>query len=232
MTSSTLYSLVVEVLEFVNFYCARVVQVPQSTKTQLDNLIVKEMRKYVTHSEFLKYKHFNQGVIHDPHSAHFTIFYTKVKMIHHPLLARAAFKVYNSNAPIKKLMLINKIYAPFILMMPNSQPKIKNLEERLFLIGFQIRNEFSSSEQSTQIVELIYSNPDNFYHFVSTLDLKEPNTVFKDASIPDSQFDFGKVTRINKINIEIIKMTFDLEYLESEFQRNRREAKKKMVELP
>lgn len=113
---------IIDNLELVNFYSTQVVQIPKSSKTKKSNLITKSLRKHVTHSDIVQYRHFKLGIIEDPDSAHFTMFCGKVNRNNHALLMRSAFQIYWSPNAIAKILFLNKIYAPSIIEMPHKDP--------------------------------------------------------------------------------------------------------------
>ncbi|WP_029292785.1 MULTISPECIES: hypothetical protein [Chryseobacterium] len=224
-----IYGLVLYTLDLVNFFSTQVVQVPKSTKTHKGNLINKELEKYVTNSEFLRYKYFKQGLIDDPKSAHFLLFYTKINETSSWLLKRSAFQIFWDTSAIKKILYFSKIYAPLELKMLNEMPFFGGEYNTLYLIGFRKKMSLQlKSGEQLEIVDLIYSNPSDFGRFASNLEKKHLNEFFSDNFISDSGFNFNSLETLTHNGIETITLRFSAEYLENLYQLNKSKFKKKL----
>ncbi len=223
------YGFIMDNLDLVNYYSKQVVQIPKSTKTQKSNIISKTIRKYVSHSQIEQFKYFKLGIIDSPDSAHFTMFSGKVNRTNHALLMRAAFQIYFSPKAIAKLLFINKIYAPLVLSKPHEDPLFGTESLDLYLIGFSISNQISvDPDAPTKVVDLIYSNPDDFHRFIDALKYEKVKSDFKDIWIPDSKFELSKSISMTKNEIETFKLKYDKTYLSEMHQKNSRMIKKKI----
>lgn len=224
-----LIGFVIDNLEMVNFYSTQVVQVPKSPKTKERNLITRNIRKYVTHSKIVQYRHFKLGIIDDPDSAHFTMFSGKVNRTNHALLMRAAFQIYWSPNAIAKLLYLNKIYAPSKLTMTDDHPLFGSKSLDLYLIGFSTSNQISKDPNApTKVVDLIYSNPDDFYRFVGSLKYDKLKSDFRDDWVVNSDFSIGESISMTKVEIETFRLKYDRKYLSNLFNLNKRRIKKKL----
>lgn len=224
-----LLGFVIDNLDLINFYSTQVVQIPKSSKTKQSNLINKNIRKYVTHSKIVQYRYFKLGIIDDPDSAHFTMFSGKVNRTNHALLMRAAFQIYWNPNAIAKLLFLNKIYAPSKLTKPEKDHLFGIESLDLYLIGFSISNQLSKDPNApTKVVDLIYSNPDDFHRFVGNLKYDKLKSNFNDDWIPNSDFSLGESISMTKVEIETFRLKYDKNYLMNLFKKNRRKIKKKL----
>jgi len=223
------YGFIMDNLDLVNYYSKQVVQIPKSTKTQKSDIITKSLRKYVSHSKIVQFKYFKLGIIDSPDSAHFTMFSGKVNRTNHALLMRATFQIYWSPKAIAKLLFIHKIYAPSILSMPHEDPLFGTKSLDLYLVGFSISNQLSiDPKDPTKVVDLIYSNPDDFHRFIEALKYDKLKSDFNDIWITDSKFDLSKSISMTKTEIETFRLKFDNVYLVDMYQQNKRKIKKKL----
>lgn len=223
------YGFIMDNLDLVNYYSKQVVQIPKSTKTQKSNIISKTIRKYVSHSQIEQFKYFKLGIIDSPDSAHFTMFTGKVNRTNHALLMRSTFQIYFSPKAIAKLLFINKIYAPLILSKPYENHLFGTNSLDLYLIGFSISNQVSvDPDAPTKVVDLIYSNPEDFHRFIDALKYEKLKTDFKDIWIPDSKFELSKSISMTKVEIETFRLKYDKTYLNELHQKNSRKIKKKI----
>ncbi len=230
ISTRELYGLIIETLEIANFYCTQVVQVPKSTRTETKNIINKKLQKFVTHSDYLKYKHFNQGIINDPNSAHFTLFYSKINSLSTSIIKRAAFQIYWAIAPVAKFLYLSEIYAPLEIEMPHSDPLFGSKSLKLYLIGYTNRNQLTMADGTTKkIVELIYSNPNDFHRFASNLKFNTIKNDFKDTYIIESNFHLNQANKMTRSGIETFKLQFDRRYLEEMFKKNKSKLKDKLL---
>jgi len=229
ITSREIFGLIINVLETTNFYCTQIVQVPKSSKTETKNIINKKLQKYVTHSDYLKYKYFNQGIIFDPNSAHYTLFYSQINSLNNILIKRAAFQIYESVAPVAKLLLLSEMYAPLEIVMPHKTPFLGGDTLKLYLIGYTTSISLTMADGSTKkVVDLIYSNPDDFYRFASSLKYTAIQENFKDSFITTSNFELNKSTKMSHGGIETFSLQFDQIYLKTKFQENKKRLKEKI----
>jgi len=230
LTSRTFYGFIIDILQTTDFYCSQVVQIPKSTATETSHLINKKLRKYVTHSDFIKYQHFYQGVIDDPHSAHYTIFYGKVNEWGINLMKRAAFQIYFNSSPIKKLLYLNELYAPTKIEMLHDDPFFGSKSLKVFLIGFKLSTQMTLADSSQKlIVELIYSNPDDFHRFASNLKFEMIKDKFKDTSLDKSTFDLSKASKMTSNDFETFSLVFSEDYLRQQFKSNKGKFRKSMM---
>lgn len=229
LSSREIYGLVLFTLEQVVFFSTQVVQIPKSTKTNNENLINKKIKKYVSNSEFLKYKHFKQGLIDDPNSAHYLLFYNQINHCSSTLLKRATFQIFWNISAIKKILFISKIYAPLEINAPNISPLFGGENHRLYLIGFKKSTSLLMKEGTTKkVVDLIYSNPDDFGRFASNLTFKHLKENYKDVFINNSNFSFERANSMTQQDLETFSIQYELEYLESLFKKNKKEFKTKL----
>jgi len=113
--------------------------------------------------------------------------------------------------------------------MPDADPLFGTKSLDLYLIGFSLRNQLSiDPDAPTKIVELIYSNPDDFYRFVKGIKYDNLKSDFKDDWINDSTFSLEDSISMSKVEIETFKLNYDRKYLEKLYSKNRRKIKKKL----
>lgn len=228
VTAIDVYALAINTLEIVNFYCTQVAQIPKSGETINLDIINKKIVKYTSHNEYKKYKYFRQGVIHDANSSHFTLFYNKVLKCSCPLILRAAFQIYCSPAPVLKEMYLFGIYAPTELVTIEEKPSPLGLKNRkVYLIGIKFQTELTP-RKSREVVDLIYSNPDDIHLFANHLNFDQLKNSFKDSFIHDSQFDIKEARKMNHLCKETFKLQYTKCYLENCFQNNKRKIEKAM----
>ena len=229
LTSASFLGFIITILELVNFYTTQVVQIPKSSKTQSKNIIIKSLRRFVTYSNINQYKHFKLGIINDPDSAHFLIFCDKANKSGHPLLLRSTFQIHWNPNSIAKILYLEKIYAPSILekSVNNSMLGIERLV--LYLVGFILQNQFSDNPNDPKrIVKLIYSNPNDFYHFVSGLTYDKLKSDFVDSWVINSDFYINNSISMENIDFETISLKFDKCILENLFHKNIKKIKNKI----
>ncbi|MDD4058906.1 MAG: hypothetical protein PHO95_08440 [Bacteroidales bacterium] len=228
-TTRGFYGFIMDNLNLVNYYSKQVVQIPKSTKTKKSSIILKDLRKYVSYSKIEQFKYFKLGIIDSPDSSHYTIFCGNVNKTNHELLMRSSFQIYFSPKAIAKLLFINKIYAPLILSKPYEDELFGITSLDLYLIGFSIRNQVSSDPNApSEIVELVYSNPDDNLRFIDALEYEDLRFNYKDLWITDSKFDLSRSTSMTKIVVETFKLKYDKKYLVEMYQNNKRKIKNKI----
>lgn len=226
--SREILGLIISVLEEVIYFSTQVVQIPKSSKTTKSHLINEKIRKYVTHSEFEKYKYFKQGIIGDSRSAHALLFYSNVYSTSTKLITRSAFQIFQSVAPISNMLVINEFYAPLTLEMEERSP-LFNEQNILYLMGFKISNSLTTATATVnKVIELNYTNPSDFYGFAEGLTKDKFIKLLKDSYIVDSHFDLNKMTSYSTHKREIVSLKFDFSYVQGLYTSNERKLKKKM----
>lgn len=229
IVSRDLYGLTISILDLVIFYCTKVVQIPESTKIEKNNLINPKLKRFVTNSSSNQYKHFSQGVITDVKTSHLGFFYEEINRRNHSLIKRAAFRTFQDPAPIANLLFLNEIYAPLVLEKEYNSPFNNDGKLRLFLIGFSFRNKLTMKDGSIkQVVDLDYCNPDDFGRFADHLKMNDFKTNFQDVYIKDSEFAFEKIS-MKHSNIETITIQIENEYLKTKFKSLKRKMVKQMT---
>jgi len=224
--SNRIYNLINDTLNLANFYSTQVVQIPISIKTEKKNLINDKIKKFVTHSDYLKYKHFNQGVIRDPRSAHFTLFYGMILNTGVPLIMRSAYQIFSHPNVIMHLLYAHSLYAAPILEKPSPLPFFGTNKTLLHLIGFTKQTSFNG-ERSDEYVKLVYSNINNIFHFIGSMPSEEIKE-YSDSYINTSGFKLDVCTNFKKEAIETITIKFEKELLENLFTQNKKIIKKKL----
>lgn len=228
ISTREIYGIVLYCLDYVTFFSTQVVQIPKSTKTNKNDLINKKLKRYVSNSEFLKYKHFKQGLIDDPNSAHYLLFYAKIYNSSTYLIQRSAFQIFWNSSAIKKMLFVSGIYAPITLSAPTINPLFPGENYTLYLIGFQKRTLLESGKGMKYIINLIYSNPNDVERFVEGLSFEKLKENFMDTFIENSGFLISKANSMTKGDIEILSFQYDLEYVENTFKINKRRFQKKL----
>jgi len=217
---SEIVNLIIEILHECIFLSTQVAPIPKSTQMIKSNLINKKIEKFVSHSQFEKYRYFNQGIIHSKHSAHLLLFYSKVQSCSR-IIVRSAFQVSKSINPILNFLFLNDFYAPPILKM---EPKQTLFDSPclLYLIDFKINNNLSVTESRiTKRVELIYTNPIDNFHFTENLQQETFIKEFKDEYLSISNFNLKNMKNYRRYEDEIISIDFDADYIESMFRSNK-----------
>lgn len=229
--SKDAYNLVINSLKLTNFYCTQVVQIPKSPEIEKRNIINEKIRKYVTFADYTKYKHFDQGVIHDPNSAHYTMFYERVRKGTNTLIKRSAFQIYKDVAPVAKTLYLDRIYAPLILEKYDHESVMHEGSLKLYLIDYSFRNELTLKDGSKRnVIDVVYSNADDFA-FVEILNYKKLKEDFEDSFIPNSGFAIEKANKLVPKGLETLTLQFDKAYLEDSFNRNKSKIKRKLKEM-
>lgn len=220
-----LYGLILFVFSYVEFFCNQVIPIPNSTKLIKNDLINSKYKKIVTNSDYIKYKAFNKGIIYDPHSAHYLIFYEKINNIPNLFFQKSAFLIFRSTAPLRKLLWGKEIYAPSEL--ENRYEDIILGRGRLSIISFDI---IHYRDEDRHTVRIVYGNIDESISFKTFYDSKEKlKNSYIDISIEKSGFSFDNMINIKNLKYECISIEFELEYLRSLFKKNRRKIEKKMM---
>lgn len=229
--SNNIYMLIINVLELVSYYSNQVVQVPKSSQITKSKFVVKPLTKFVTNSDTHRYKHFKTGVIYDPNSAHYTMFIEKVNRTHHPYLMRCAYQLFQDPKPIGNLLYLKKIYAPLIIEYPQQAHIFGPENQTLHLIGFIIWKKQSNNSndlEHKEECELIYSNLDNSFQFINAHLDDNPNLKgFNDIYLQNDEWKFSKAKVDSRAN-ETIKFRMEKKLLEENFERNRKEFKRKL----
>ena len=227
ITTREIYGLIIRVLEQVIYFSTQVVQIPKSSKTSKRNLINKKIQKYVTHSEFEKYKYFKQGFIDDAKSAHHLLFYSYVLSKTTKLITRSAFQIFQNTAPIQCIAYVEGIYAPMQIEKRGNETFFGD-RLLLHLMGFKIKSTLDSkTNKSKKIIEFNYTNPSDYFRFTKSLS-QEKMTEFIDSFIDKSNFDLSKMNKFRKYDNEIISLEFDYEYCKMMFKKNKRRVQKEM----
>ena len=228
ISTREIFGIIISVLEQVIYFSTQVVQIPKSSKTSKNNLINKKVSKYVTHSEFEKYKYFKQGFIDDAKSAHFLLFYSYLNSSSTKLITRSAFQIFQDTSPLQCMAYVREFYAPMHLEKKENHSLFS---DRLLLqfMGFKISTSLSTiTNTSTSVIELNYTNPSDFFGFTDSLTMEKFIDGFKDTLIENSGFDLSKMNNFSKHNKQIISIEFNLEYCQKLFEKNKKNMKKLM----
>ena len=114
--------------------------------------------------------------------------------------------------------------------MPHSDPIFGKKSFKLYLIGFTFRNQLTLANGDTKkTVDLIYSNPDDFYRFVSHLKFTKLKNDFSDTYIINSGFQLSHANKMTFSNIETFELQFDHGYLEEMYKKNKTKLKIKLA---
>ena len=228
ISTREIFGIIISVLEQVIYFSTQVVQIPKYSKTSKNNLINKKISKYVTNSEFEKYKYFKQGFIDDSKSAHLLLFYSYLKSTSTKLITRSAFQIFQDTSPLQCMAFVREFYAPMHL----EKEKNDSLFRRrllLQLMGFKISTSLSTvTNTSTRVIELNYTNPSDFFGFSENLTKEKLIAGFKDTLIANSGFDLTKMNKFSYEDKEIISLEFDFEYCQEQFVKNKKQFKKLM----
>ena len=228
ISTREIFGIIINVLEQVIYFSTQVVQIPKSSKTSKNNLINKKISKFVTHSEFEKYKYFKQGFIDDPKSAHLLLFYSYLNSSSTKLITRSAFQIFEDTSPLQCMAYVREFYAPMHLEKKENHPLFS---DRLLLqfMGFKISTSLSTvTNTSTRVIELNYTNPSDFFGFTDSLTMKTLIDGFKDILIEDSGFDLSQMNKFSKHEKQIISIEFNYEYCQKLFGKNKKNMKKLM----
>ena len=99
----------------------------------------------------------------------------------------------------------------------------------LYLVGFILQDQFSDNPNDPKkIVKLIYSNPNDFYHFVSGLTYDELKSAYVDSWVINSDFYISNSISMGNIDFETISLEFDKRILENLFHKNIKKIKNKI----
>ncbi|WP_370862151.1 hypothetical protein [Parabacteroides faecis] len=217
-----LYGLILFVFNHVEFFCNQVIPIPNSTKLIKNNLINSKYKKAVTNSDYIKYKAFNKGIIYDPHSAHYLIFYDKINNMTDLFIQKSAFSIFRNTAPLRKLLWGENIYAPFEL--GNKRNDAIFGRGKLSIISF---NTVHYVNEDRYTVKIIYGNTNDSISFKTFYDSEEKlKSSYIDMSIEKSGFSFEKMINMKNLKYECISIEFELEYLRLLFKKNRRKIEK------
>ena len=228
ISSNEIINLMISVLQQVIFFSTQVVQIPRSSKTFKNHLINKKISRYVTNSEFEKYKYFKQGLITDPRSAHFLLFYSYLSSTSTKLITRSCFQIFNNTSPLQFLTYLKKIYAPMHLERKDEYSPFRD-NFLLQLMGFKIKTSLSTvTNSSIDVIELNYTNPSDFHLFAKSITKDELLNEYKDSLIKNSGFELSKMNKYSYHENEIISIEFDLDYCQEQFKKNKKSFKKLM----
>ncbi|WP_298529592.1 hypothetical protein [uncultured Christiangramia sp.] len=226
---NTTYIFIINILELVGYYSNQVVQIPNSSKLQKSDFIVKPLKKFVTYSKTYRYKHFRTGVIYDPKSSYYTMFYDKADRTNHPLIMRSAYQIFNDPKPIANLLFLKKIYAPLVIESPVKNHFVGPEMHRLNLIGIIMWTTHSSKTENSKPIEecdLIYSNLNDNFQFINALARDNPTLLeFNDTYLNNKNWEFNKI-KLEPRAHETIKIRMSKEYLEQNFKKNRKQFKR------
>lgn len=225
--SIELYKLVIDTLQWVNFYSTQVVYVPKSGKTEDIYLFKKEVSKNLTDSKFTKYRHFKQGFTNDPNSALYLAFMIDIHTCRNTLIKRSAFQIYQNNEVLGSLLQTLKMYAPLKLDL---YPSGERTNSELFLIGYSV---YSFQGGRKDLIKLLYTNPSENHVLIPRLIGNEEIQNLKDTFIVDSGFDITRQTSTPKYqHLETVLIEFDTNYLKEQFEKNGKELKRKLKKQP
>jgi len=230
ITTREIFGIIISVLEQVIYFSTQVVQIPKSSKTSKNSLINKKISKYVSNSEFEKYKYFKQGFIDDSKSAHLLLFYSYLNSTSTKLITRSAFQIFQDTSPLQYMAFIREFYAPMHL---EKKEDYSLFGDRLLLklMGFKISTSLSNvTNTSKRVIELNYTNPSDFFGFAKSLTKEKLIVGFKDTLIENSGFDLTKMNKFSFQEKEIISLEFDYEYCQKMFRQNKKKFKKLMKE--
>ncbi|MEH0156416.1 hypothetical protein V6R21_19870 [Limibacter armeniacum] len=218
----------ISILQKVSHYATQVVPIPKSTKTHQTSIINKQIAQTLPHSTTTSLRYFKRGVIYNPDSAHYAMFFESLTSIHNILIIKSGFTIFNNPKPISYLLFLNGFYAPPILEeepLLESQHIHSNKRKTIHLIHFKERVVFlGNSGKPFNIVELTYTNTDNVYRFIKNLDLSK----LRDKWIPNSTFEIRKNTECKIKEYESIKISCEKTFLINLHKHNISSIKKKL----
>lgn len=114
--------------------------------------------------------------------------------------------------------------------MPHDDPFFGSKSLTVFLIGFKFSTQITFADNSQKLlVELVYSNPDDFHRFTSNLKFETIKDKFKDTSLPDSTFDLKKASKMTSNDFESFSLAFNEDYLRQQFKLNKGKFRKWMM---
>jgi hypothetical protein len=223
MSNQDIFSLTRNTVESVTFIATRVVPVPKSGKTISEELITKDLRRYVNNSKYKRYKHFNQGVVFDQNSALFLMFYV-INFNSNATIKRSMFKIHWSVPPVTTMMYKSKIYAPPIIQW-------KNIESdsifTLYLIGYKPDQKTYFNDGKIEFhTDLFYTNPIDNVVVIDAIIKKNNLSDYKDAFINDTNFRFVSSDKVIKNSFETIQIKADTMNLFDAHRKNKRKIKK------
>lgn len=206
------------VLALINFFTKRVAKFPKKVKISEENIFDGQDLAFVKDKTFSTIKNFDTGVINDQNSAYYYLFYNEILDVKTPLLTRAAFQFYNNPLPVAYLLNKYRIFAPWKLMKPNKSKAFVAYFE-LYLISFNTLS-FIEGNKTSYRTELYYANTLDRVSFIGSLSLKKIQDKYTFTPNSKSNFDFLKAKRFECLNNEILKITFEHEYLKKTFLDN------------
>jgi hypothetical protein len=159
------------------------------------------------------------------------MFTDKVNKLRHPVIMRAAFKVFNKPNAIAKLLFLNKIYAPIVLTFNQDDDSTRLFGGKtLYLVGFEGRNQIGNPNSAKKIVNLVYANTSNRFKYIEALKKEEFETKYNDSWLTNSSFDLKKAIALKEKGEETFVLKFDEKYLIEQFKKNTFKIKQKLKE--
>lgn len=220
-----IYGLILFVFSRVEFFTTQVIPIPNSTQLVMKELLNTKYKKWVTNSEFVNYKAFSKGVIYNPHSAHYLLFYNKINNISNLLIQKSAFLVFKNTAPLRKLLWGQKFYAPTKLKNKNYHPIFGN--GTIYMISFDTIHYIDDDRYT---VKIIYGNINDGMSFKDDYNsIEKLKMNYIDSYIENTEFSFDNVINMKNAEYECISVEFELEYLKKIFRKHKKQIKKSLM---
>lgn len=227
--SDDYYSLYIRILHEIIFFTTKIVNIPSSSRTVRFKYINKKIRKFIIKENFRKFKFFEQGVDYRYTSPLLLSYYGNINKGKNILILKSAYKIFNSPAPIIRLLYLNGLYFSPIL---KKKEKTIFIEEKLYLIGFKASTQYNELGEK-EIISLIYCNISDMLNFTGSIKKEDFENDFIDDYIVSKNLDIKKAIKITFGTIEEITIEFEKSYLKELYKRNKRLIESKMRnELP
>lgn len=223
--SDEFYGFYIQVLYEIAFFATKIVNIPASPRTVRIKYLTRSIEKFVTYNKYKKFKYIEQGVDYHVASPLLLSFYGRLYNYHNINILRAAYKIFNSPAPIIRLLYLNGFYFP---------PVLKKKEPTLFLymsfhlIGFKRQTQYGEKGER-EIVSLIYANISEMVNFTKSVKKEELENEFFDDYISSKDVDLKKAIKIDFGNLENVTLDFERSYLKDLFKKNKRLIRDKML---
>ena len=222
--SDEFYTFYINILYEIAFFATKIVNIPSSSRIVRIKYINRVVEKFVTNNRYKKFKYFEQGVDTKYASPLLLSYYGHIYRCHNVIILRAAYKIFNSPAPISRILYMNGFYFPPILK--KKEPTLF-VQETIHLLGFKKSLQFNDKGRK-DVVSLLFSNNSEMFNFTKSLKKEQLENDFIDDYISSKNVDLKKALKINFGNLEDITIEFEESYLKDLFKANKRLLRDKM----
>jgi len=226
-TASDFYSLIFYSCQQINYYASNIIDIPQKTTLQKYSGIKKEVQKYLPKKGYYKIKNYNYGLDTNPLSPISLIFSGIIsESTSSYIFKKKYYQIIQNNVPIAFELLVNKFYFPPTIKSDEEIPLIGNRE--LHLVKFNVQTSFPENKE---IIVFTYSNLNQTFNFVDSINEKSFFDDYKDSFISNSELFKKYSSELKKTGEESITIKCNYEDSKNYFNKVKKEFKKKLKNL-